>query len=396
MNEPGGKRLITAESVTSGHPDKMCDIIADAILDSYLAKDPDARVSCEVVAARDLIFVTGEITSDTTVDVVRVVKETVERIGYSRDFCFDPNTLTVIVAFDQQSADIASGVDLARDYSETTPSLGAGDQGFVVGFACNETNAFMPIPIHLAHQLAFRLEEVRRTHVVPYLGPDGKTQVTVQYENGRAVRIDTVVVSAQHVAKGPLELLKAMIWQEVVLHSIPSDLLDDRTRYLFNPTGRFVLGGPAADKGVKGRKIIIDAYGPAARHGGGAFSGKDPTKVDRSAAYAARYVAKNIVAAGLASQCEVQIAYAIGIAEPVSINVDTSGTGVLSDEVIKQVVLETFDLRPQGIIDMLNLNRPIYEKTAAFGHFGRQDVDLPWEQIDRQSDLLQAAQSRVG
>ncbi len=396
MNEPGGKRLITAESVTSGHPDKMCDIIADAILDEYLAKDPDARVSCEVLASRNLIVVTGEITSDTMVDVVQITKETVERIGYSRDFCFDPNALTVIVAFDQQSVDIATAVDLARDYSQTTSALGAGDQGFVVGFACDETSVFMPLPIYLAHKLAFRLEEVRRTHVLSYLGPDGKTQVTVQYENGRAVRIDTVVISAQHVANAPLELVKAMIWQEVVVHSIPSELLDDRTRYLFNPTGRFVLGGPAADKGVKGRKVIIDAYGPAARHGGGAFSGKDPTKVDRSAAYAARYVAKNIVAAGLASQCEVQIAYAIGMAEPISINVDTSETGVLSDEVMKQVVLETFDLRPQGIIDMLNLNRPIYEKTAVFGHFGRQDVDFPWEQVDRQSALLQAVQHRVG
>ncbi|MDR4929419.1 MULTISPECIES: methionine adenosyltransferase [Bacillaceae] len=389
------KRLFTSESVTEGHPDKICDQISDSILDAILAKDANARVACETSVTTGLVLVAGEITTSAYVDIPRIVRDTIKGIGYTRaKYGFDAETCAVLSSIDEQSADIAAGVDKALEAREGNMSeeeidaIGAGDQGLMFGFACNETEELMPLPISLAHKLSFRLAQVRKDETLAYLRPDGKTQVTVEYdENNVPVRVDTIVISTQHDAEITLEQIQADLKEHVIKAVVPAELIDADTKYFINPTGRFVIGGPQGDAGLTGRKIIVDTYGGYARHGGGAFSGKDATKVDRSAAYAARYVAKNIVAAGLADKAEVQLAYAIGVAEPVSISIDTFGTGTVSEEVLVDLVRANFDLRPAGIIKMLDLRRPIYKQTAAYGHFGRTDVDLPWERTDKAETL---------
>lgn len=394
------RRLFTSESVTEGHPDKICDQISDSILDELLADDPNARVACETSVTTGLVLVAGEITTTTYVDIPKIVRETLQEIGYTRaKYGFDAETCAVMTAIDEQSADIASGVNTALEAREGNmteaeiEAIGAGDQGLMFGFACNETEELMPLPISLAHRISRKLAEVRKEKVLPYLRPDGKTQVTVEYdEAGNPVRIDTIVISTQHHPDIELAQIQEDMKNCVIAPVVPEGLLDEETKYFINPTGRFVIGGPQGDAGLTGRKIIVDTYGGYARHGGGAFSGKDPTKVDRSAAYAARYVAKNIVAAGLADKCEVQLAYAIGVAQPVSISVDTFGTGTVSEETLVAAIRAHFDLRPAGIIKMLDLRRPIYKQTAAYGHFGRVDLDLPWERTDRAEELLKAVQ----
>ncbi len=387
------RHFFTSESVTEGHPDKICDQISDAVLDAILEKDPNARVACETATTTGMILVMGEITTDTYVDIPQIARDTVERIGYNRaKFGFDATTCSVLTAIHGQSPDIAMGVDKALEQKvgsdEDSDKTGAGDQGMMFGFACDETPELMPMPISLAHRLAKRLTAVRKDGTLTYLRPDGKTQVTVEYdENDRPVRVDTVVISTQHDPDVALETIRADLIREVILPVIPSALLDKETRYLINPTGRFVIGGPAGDSGLTGRKIIVDTYGGYARHGGGAFSGKDPTKVDRSAAYAARWAAKNVVAAGLARKCEIELAYAIGVAKPVSVMVDTFGTGKYPDEEIAKAVNAVFDLRPAKIIEMLDLRRPIYKELAAYGHVGREDLNVKWEQTDRVDEL---------
>jgi S-adenosylmethionine synthetase len=395
MSIPRGRRLFTSESVTEGHPDKICDQISDSVLDAFIANDPNARVACEVSVATGLVLVIGEISSQSEyVDIQAIARQTIKEIGYTRaKFGFDSETCAVLVSLNEQSADIAQGVNRALEAREGNMSddeieaIGAGDQGMMFGFAVNETPELMPLPISIAHQLSRRLTEVRKNGTLPYLRPDGKTQVTVEYDGDTPVRVDAIVVSAQHSEETTLEQIQADIKEHVIKPVVPEKFLDADTKYFINPTGRFVIGGPQGDAGLTGRKIIVDTYGGYARHGGGAFSGKDPTKVDRSGAYAARYVAKNIVAAGLADKVEVQLAYAIGVAQPVSIAVDTFGTGKVSEEKLVEVVRAHFDLRPAGIIKQLDLRRPIYKQTAAYGHFGRTDVDLPWERTDK-AELL--------
>ena len=385
------KRLFTSESVTEGHPDKMCDAISDAILDALMEQDPMSRVACETAVTTGLVMVMGEITTKAYVDIQKIVRETVREIGYDRaKYGFDCDTCGVITAIDEQSADIAMGVDKALEAKENKMSdaeldaIGAGDQGMMFGYATNETEEYMPYAISLAHKLARRLTQVRKDGTLSYLRPDGKTQVTVEYdEKGHPVRLDAVVLSTQHDESVTQEQIHQDIKKYVFDEILPAHMVDENTKFFINPTGRFVIGGPHGDSGLTGRKIIVDSYGGYARHGGGAFSGKDCTKVDRSAAYAARYVAKNIVAAGLADQCEIQLSYAIGVAHPTSIMVDTFGTGRLSDEELVKIIREHFDLRPAGIIKMLDLRRPIYKQTAAYGHFGRNDLDLPWERLDK-------------
>ncbi|ANX02404.1 methionine adenosyltransferase [Thermoclostridium stercorarium subsp. leptospartum DSM 9219] len=391
------RMLFTSESVTEGHPDKICDNISDAILDAIISEDPMARVACETAVTTGLVIVMGEISTKCYVDIPKIVRDTIRDIGYDRaKYGFDCDTCAVITSIDEQSPDIALGVNKALEYRDAdNPGevgvTGAGDQGMVFGFACDETPELMPMPISLAHKLAKRLTDVRKQGILDYLRPDGKTQVTVEYADGRPVRVDTVVVSAQHSPDVDYLKIRNDIMEYVIRPVIPANLLDDGTKYFVNPTGRFVVGGPQGDSGLTGRKIIVDTYGGMGRHGGGAFSGKDPTKVDRSGAYAARYVAKNIVAAGLASRCEVQIAYAIGVAHPVSIMVDTFGTGKIDDERILEIVKEHFDLRPDAIIRDLKLRRPIYRKTAAYGHFGREDEDFTWEKTDKAEAMRRAA-----
>ena len=389
------KRLFTSESVTEGHPDKICDAISDAILDALMEQDPMSRVACESFTTTGIVTIMGEITTKANIDIPSIVRDTVREIGYvSSDMGFDANTCAVMVALDKQSADIAMGVDKALEAKENTMSeteldaIGAGDQGMMFGYATNETEEYMPYPIALAHKLSKKLTEVRKNGTLPYLRPDGKTQVTVEYdENGKPARLDAVVLSTQHADNVSQKQIHEDIKKYVFDPVLPKELLSDSTKLFINPTGRFVIGGPNGDAGLTGRKIIVDTYGGYARHGGGAFSGKDCTKVDRSAAYAARYVAKNIVAAGLADKCEIQLSYAIGVAYPTSVMVDTFGTGKLSDEKIVEIVRENFDLRPAGIIKMLDLRRPIYKQTAAYGHFGRNDLDLPWEKLDKAEAL---------
>ena len=389
------RRLFTSESVTEGHPDKMCDAISDAILDALLAQDPMSRVACETATTTGMVLVMGEITTKAYVDIQKIVRDTVREIGYTRGkYGFDADTCGVITAIDEQSTDIAMGVDKALEAKENQMSdteieaIGAGDQGMMFGYATNETEEYMPYPIALAHKLSRRLTEVRKNGTLPYLRPDGKTQVTVEYdENDKPVKLDAVVLSTQHDPEVSQEQIHADIKKYVFDEILPQELVDEDTKFFINPTGRFVIGGPHGDSGLTGRKIIVDTYGGYARHGGGAFSGKDCTKVDRSAAYAARYAAKNVVAAGLADKCEVQLSYAIGVAQPTSVMVDTFGTGKLSDERITEIVRENFDLRPAGIIKMLDLRRPIYKQTAAYGHFGRLDLDLPWEKLNKVEDL---------
>ena len=389
------KLLFTSESVTEGHPDKICDQISDAVLDALLAQDPMSRVACETAVTTGLVLVMGEITTKAQIDIQTIVRETIREIGYDRaKYGFDCDTCGVIVALDKQSTDIAMGVDKALEAKENHMSdeeieaIGAGDQGMMFGYATNETPELMPYPISLAHKLARKLTEVRKNGTLPYLRPDGKTQVSVEYdENGKPCRLEAVVLSTQHDENVSQEQIHADIKKYVFDPVLPQDMIDDETKFFINPTGRFVIGGPNGDSGVTGRKIIVDTYGGYARHGGGAFSGKDCTKVDRSAAYAARYVAKNIVAAGLAEKCEIQLSYAIGVARPTSIMVDTFGTGKLADDKLVEIIRENFDLRPAGIIKMLDLRRPIYKQTAAYGHFGRTDIDLPWEKTDKVHDL---------
>ena len=391
------RRLFTSESVTEGHPDKICDQISDSILDALLVQDPNSRVACETAVTTGLVMVIGEITTNAYVDIQKVVRETVKEIGYDRaKYGFDCETCAVINAIDEQSADIAMGVDEALEHKEGTmkdevEAVGAGDQGMMFGFACDETPEFMPLPISLAHKLAKRLSDVRKDKTLDYLRPDGKTQVTVEYEDDKPVRIDTIVISTQHNPEVTREQIEKDLIENVIKPIVDSKLLDENTKYLINPTGRFVIGGPQGDSGLTGRKIIVDTYGGYARHGGGAFSGKDSTKVDRSAAYAARWVAKNVVAAGLAKKCEIQLAYAIGVAEPVSVLVDTFGTGVITDEKISEIISKNFDLRPGAIIRDLGLRRPIFKQTAAYGHFGRTDVSLPWEELNKVDDIKKDA-----
>ena len=391
------RRLFTSESVTEGHPDKICDQISDAVLDALMEQDPMSRVACETSITTGLVLVMGEITTNAYVDIQKIVRETIREIGYDRaKYGFDCDTCGVITAIDEQSSDIAMGVDKALEAKEHLMSeddieaIGAGDQGMMFGFATNETPEYMPYPIALAHKLARKLTEVRKNGTLPYLRPDGKTQVTVEYdENDKPVRLDAVVLSTQHGEEVSQEQIHADVKKYIFDEVLPQELIDENTKFFINPTGRFVIGGPNGDSGLTGRKIIVDTYGGYARHGGGAFSGKDCTKVDRSAAYAARYVAKNIVAAGLADKCEIQLSYAIGVARPTSIMVDTFGTGKLSDEKLVEIIREHFDLRPAGIIKMLDLRRPIYKQTAAYGHFGRTDLDLPWEKLNK-VDVLKA------
>lgn len=385
------KLLFTSESVTEGHPDKMCDAISDAILDALMEKDPMSRVACESASCTGFVLVTGEITTNAYVDIQKIVRDTIKEIGYDKsEYGFDGNTCAVLVAIDEQSADIAMGVDKALEARENKmtdeqlEAIGAGDQGMMFGFASNETEEYMPYPISLSHKLVKQLTKVRKDGTLPYLRPDGKSQVSVQYdENGKPMRLEAVVLSTQHDPDVTQEQIHADIKKYVFDPILPADMIDEDTKYFINPTGRFVIGGPHGDAGLTGRKIIVDTYGGYARHGGGAFSGKDCTKVDRSAAYAARYVAKNIVAAGLADKCELQLSYAIGVAQPTSVRVDTFGTGKISELELVKIVRENFDLRPAGIIKMLDLRRPIYKQTAAYGHFGRNDLDLPWEKLDK-------------
>jgi S-adenosylmethionine synthetase len=386
------RRLFTSESVTEGHPDKMCDQISDAILDAILAQDPLARVACETCTTTGMVMVMGEITTNCYVDIPKVVRQTVREIGYDRaKFGFDCDTCSVITSIDEQSADIAMGVDEAfesrKGEKDAVEAVGAGDQGMMFGFATNETEDFMPLPVYMAHKLSRRLTEVRKDGTLNYLRPDGKTQVTVEYEDNIPKRIDTIVISTQHDEKVTLEQIQEDLKKYVIDAVVPAELLDSETRYFINPTGRFVVGGPQGDSGLTGRKIIVDTYGGYGRHGGGAFSGKDPTKVDRSAAYAARWVAKNLVAAGVADKLEIQLAYAIGVAKPVSIEVETFGTGKVNEDKIVEIVEKVFDLRPGAIIRDLDLRRPIYRQTAAYGHFGRNDLNLPWEQLNKAEEI---------
>lgn len=391
------KRLFTSESVTEGHPDKIADQVSDAILDAILKDDPNARVACETTVTTGMALIAGEISTTTYVDIPKVVRETIKEIGYTRaKYGYDYETMAILTAIDEQSPDIAQGVDKALEYrdkdsEEEIEATGAGDQGLMFGYATNETETYMPLAIYLSHQLAKRLSDVRKDGTLNYLRPDGKVQVTVEYdENDNPVRIDTIVVSTQHAEDVTLEQIQEDIKAHVIYPTVPENLINEQTNFYINPTGRFVIGGPQGDAGLTGRKIIVDTYGGYARHGGGCFSGKDPTKVDRSAAYAARYVAKNIVAAGLADQCEVQLAYAIGVAEPVSIAIDTFGTGKVSEGQLVEAVRKHFDLRPAGIIKMLDLKQPIYKQTAAYGHFGRTDVLFPWEKLDKVEELKDA------
>jgi S-adenosylmethionine synthetase len=390
------KWLFTSESVTEGHPDKVCDAISDAILDEILTEDPEARVACETTVTTGLVLVTGEITTKCYVDIPKVVRHTVEEIGYTRaKYGFDADTCAVLTSINEQSPDIALGVNKALEHrsngEDELDQIGAGDQGMMFGYACNETEELMPLPISLAHELARRLANVRKNGTLEYLRPDGKTQVTVEYHDGKPVRLESIVVSTQHSPDVDLDTIKKDIMEHVIMKIVPHNMLDDDTKYYVNPTGRFVVGGPMGDAGLTGRKIIVDTYGGYGRHGGGAFSGKDPTKVDRSASYAARYVAKNIVAAGLADRCEIGLAYAIGVARPLSIYVETFGTGKISDGEIEKLVEKHFDLRPAAIIRDLDLRRPIYRQIAAYGHFGRKDLDLPWEKTDKAEILRKEA-----
>lgn len=395
------KRIFTSESVTEGHPDKMCDAISDAILDALIEKDPFSRVACETASTTGLVLVMGEISTTAYIDIEKVVRKTIREIGYTKgDYGFDADTCAVITAIDAQSPDIALGVNKAFETKNVEDTdgqiLGAGDQGMMFGFATNETDEFMPYPIYLAHKLALQLARVRKEGILPYLGPDGKTQVTVEYdENGQPVRIETIVLSTQHASEVSQTTIHKDIKKHVIDFVIPCNMIDEDTKIYINPTGRFVIGGPHGDSGLTGRKIIVDTYGGCARHGGGAFSGKDCTKVDRSAAYAARYIAKNIVAAKLADKCEIQLSYAIGVANPISIMIDTFGTGKLSDSKLIKIIRKYFDLTPMGIIEMLDLRKPIYKQTAAYGHFGRNDLELPWERIDK-VEVLQKHLNSIG
>ena len=387
------KRLFTSESVTEGHPDKICDQISDGILDEILKHDKNARVACETAVTTGIVFVMGEITTNSYVDIPKIARKVICDIGYDRaKYGFDGETCSVVTSIDEQSSDIAGGVNVALEVrdgggEDIYSATGAGDQGMMFGYACDETPELMPLSISLAHKLAKKLTDVRKQGLLPYLRPDGKTQVTVEYDDDKIVRIDTIVVSTQHDPDVTQEQIKKDIIKHVISAVVPAELLDSETKYFVNPSGKFVIGGPNGDSGLTGRKIIVDTYGGAARHGGGAFSGKDPTKVDRSACYAARYVAKNIVAAGLADRCEIQLAYAIGMANPVSVRAETYGTGKISDEKIEEIIMKVFDLRPAAIIEKLDLRRPIYRQTAAYGHFGRTDIDLPWEKLDKIDEI---------
>lgn len=387
------RKFFTSESVTEGHPDKICDQISDAILDAMLAQDPQSRVACETFCTTGLVTIMGEITTNASVDVTKIARQTIKEIGYDRaKYGFDADTCGVLTAIHEQSADIALGVDSSAEAKsgESENDHGAGDQGLMFGYACNETKELMPLPISLAHKLAMRLTKVRKDGVLPYLRPDGKTQITVEYVDDKPVRVEAIVVSSQHSADVSLETIRKDIIDKVILPIVPNEMIDDNTKIFVNPTGRFVIGGPNGDTGLTGRKIIVDTYGGYSRHGGGAFSGKDPTKVDRSASYAARYVAKNIVAAGVADKCEVQIAYAIGVAKPVSVLVDTFGTAKVDEDAISEYVYKNIDLRPSAIINKFNLRRPIYRQLAAYGHVGREDLDIPWEKTDIAADIKKA------